>query len=955
MLDLIATKTTNNDASTTAPTMDMPVGYSSGDLLVALVAIGAGNTLTDSTGDWTFVGTASTLSSRRLYILKRVADGTEDATYTLTLSSGTVAVCHVMAWRGQDGTTPIISQASADRVAYSSVTSVNSPTSMTTGSVTDCAIIHAIVNASGSSSVPSEDNDSLSVTCFETAVASTRLVVGYTSQAASGAITQVNWLLGASQSGLVCTIAIAPATANGIPPKASTPINSIAKNGYTATTYGSLTGTITSLSGQNINLTGTDYPAGSISATTTETGLLSTADGLTQQFADYHTTSTATVSGGEWVGAIETLSPVQDYDGKLFSVQFATYQNASSGVGGKGGTGYIFADSSGNWAAYAIQDFIDLRISNVYCNHIACGGLTPTDESASPIDWTDVKYRGLIYHRNNSAGSTSSRVYTGTMALHGTADIVFVGGSELRPIGHQWLSGYFEQFKAYKDFEQFQGSRQLIVKMGMTFGDGTTPTYVDLSQGSVEVPPSTDQYWRGTTDSIELKFVGGADDVFDWRAGVFRANTSQKWTLASDAGASWLHSAASWIGPWDWDNQANVEFANATWSGCRKVKLGAAAHSLLTIADTAASDAAASFSGNGSLSDSTIDGTGADYALELGTSVTAITLADCTLTAGTTDKVHVLKTSGTVTITISGTTSLASGDVTSAGATVVISAPAIYQEVQITNLVTGSRVQIYDLTNDTELANEIASGTTVTWTDGTAYVADRDIMVRISYVSGTTAKEFIEAEIGTVGDDTPNASTLTYRANQVSDSVYNDNAVDGSAVTGVTFTDSSVDVMNIDVAANSISWPSLYAAWVYYAFSETGIATDIDYIEAVDTANYLLSNLVVKNTSSPSEPLEITGGYGRDSTTLAAIDLVDTSGGTIVMAPDHVVSYAVGSGVTSQDKVDIAAEVLSQASSAPIHANVQKVNDITIDGSGIPPTYDSEGNLTDPGDPFVAA
>ncbi|MBZ4283867.1 hypothetical protein LAJ55_13735, partial [Streptococcus pneumoniae] len=79
-----------------------------------------------------------------------------------------------------------------------------------------------------------------------------------------------------------------------------------------------------------------------------------------------------------------------------------------------------------------------------------------------------------------------------------------------------------------------------------------------------------------------------------------------------------------------------------------------------------------------------VTGTAAGYHLELGTAVTAITLADVTFT-GTpgTDKVHVLKTTGTVTITISGTTSLAAGDVTSAGATVVIAAPLLYQTVTV--------------------------------------------------------------------------------------------------------------------------------------------------------------------------------------------------------------------------------------------------------------------------------
>ena len=947
MLDLISTKTTVNDSATTAPLMDMPDDYASGDLLFALVALGAGYTLTDSSGDWTFIGTASTYNSRRLYLLSRVADGTEPSSYTLTISSvGTLAVAHVMVWRGQDGTTPVISQASADRVGYTSVSSANSPTSMTTGAVADCAIIHAVVNSSGNSSRPVVEDDSLSITSLETASSSTRLVVGWTGQSAAGAIPQINWLFGTSQSGLVCTVAIAPATEDGIPTTIKTPLNTIQKSGYSATTYGSLTGTITSLSGANINLTGTDYAASSISATTTEVAGLSTVDGLTTQWADYHQTSTATVAAGEWVGAIETLSPVQDYEDKLFSLQYATNQNSSSNTG-KGGTGYIFADSSGNWAAFHLQPFTALRTNAVYCSHIACNGATP-DDSSGTINWSDIKYRGIIYHRQNAAGGSNTRVYTGTIALHGSADLELVGGSLLRPIGHQWVSQVFEQADGYKNFEKFQGTRQLILQIGATFGDGTTPTYVDFSQGSVETPAETDTYWLGSTDSIELAFVGGADDTYDFRAGVFRANTPQKWTLVSDAGAEWLFGAASFIGGWDWRNYADIDLSRVTWVGARTVALGSGDHSLLSITGTTAASAAASADGNGSLTDSTLDGTGTEYALELGTGVTAYTLADCALTAGSTgDKVHVLKTSGTVTITISGSTSLASGDVTSAGATVVIDAPAIYQEVQITNLTTGSRVQIYDTTNSLELANEVSTGSTVTWTDSVAYVADRDIRVRIAYVSGASAMEFIEAAIGTVGDGTPNAATLTYRANQTADTVYEDNAVDGSAVSDITFTDSAVDKINMDISAGTIDLADIYAAWVYYAFTETGIATDIDYINAIDVANYELTNLLWKNVTSPEVPLKVTGGYAWDSATLDPMDLMDTTGGTIFLAPPHVVAKTItvsGSDVITGDIATVLAAIpsaatnastlLTAAQSTPIHADMRKTVGTTLKGDG---------------------
>lgn len=253
------------------------------------------------------------------------------------------------------------------------------------------------------------------------------------------------------------------------------------------------------------------------------------------------------------------------------------------------------------------------------------------------------------------------------------------------------------------------------------------------------------------------------------------------------------------------------------------------------------------------------------------------------------------------------------------------------QSVTINGLTIGSRVQIYDTTNSTELKNEIAAGTSVSWVDTLDPVGNRAIRVRIAYVSGTSAKKFIEASIGTCGTSAETVA-VAYLASQQDDATYNSNAINGSTVTGVTLTDSATDVMNLNLAGGTISLASMYAAWVYYASTEAGIRTDIDYIEAIDPANYVYSNLLWKNTSSPSVPLKITGGYAWDSATLDPVDLVDTAGGTIFLAPPHVVSKVVtvgGVNVITGDIGDIptagenAAAVLAAAQATPIHSHPQ--------------------------------
>lgn len=69
-------------------------------------------------------------------------------------------------------------------------------------------------------------------------------------------------------------------------------------------------------------------------------------------------------------------------------------------------------------------------------------------------------------------------------------------------------------------------------------------------------------------------------------------------------------------------------------------------------------------------------------------------------------------------------------------------------------------------------------------------------------------------------------------------------------------------------------------------------------------------------------------------------------------------AYAVtvaGSSSGAPTAAEIAAEILLQAQASPIHSNVRRVNNTQVVGSGIPPTYDENGTMTDPGDPWRPA
>lgn len=215
--------------------------------------------------------------------------------------------------------------------------------------------------------------------------------------------------------------------------------------------------------------------------------------------------------------------------------------------------------------------------------------------------------------------------------------------------------------------------------------------------------------------------------------------------------------------------------------------------------------------------------------------------------------------------------------------------------ITLTGLQTNSRVQLYDVTNSTELYNAVVTGTSLTY--ATPYTADFDCRVRVMKQSGTTAyilEEFTE----TVG-----VSGLTRVITQELDTVYNLNAIDGSTVTGITIDDTS---LLVEIDTGTLSWSDIYAYETYWLYTEEGIRDEARFMEALDQANYLFYNFQIKNIAFPSDPLTITGGWGRDAVTNETVTIIDTSGGDIFSNPDLVIPFATGSGVTPQDIVDIA-------------------------------------------------
>ncbi len=213
------------------------------------------------------------------------------------------------------------------------------------------------------------------------------------------------------------------------------------------------------------------------------------------------------------------------------------------------------------------------------------------------------------------------------------------------------------------------------------------------------------------------------------------------------------------------------------------------------------------------------------------------------------------------------------------------------------NVLENSRVQLFETDEKT---NDIYDSSWSYKDANNEIETDDTVRLRVTYVNGVTAKLALEMNL------IASESGGSFLVEQEDDEVYNTNAIDGSTVTGITI-DDSTDTVSMDITGGTVSWAEIYAYFVWWTNTEEGIRDDLVFMNAPDTANYIVTNFKIKNTSSPEVPLIITGGYGVDSVTGSSSTLMDTSGGSLFFAPDHVVPYAIGSGLTDEQDATLTA------------------------------------------------
>lgn len=697
----IVNKTSTDTATGATYAVDLG-DHVSGDLLLIKLSQDGGGTeiAPDSaaaTAGWQMIGTQAQSAVQRSVWAYLVADSASETNPTFTgANDDWIGTAYTIR---DAGATPI---ANWQRTDWTTVSTIGSNTGIAASSNSGSAISVATGSlllyswsSDGSTMLRCKANQVVASELYEsTAVGH---IVTYSVATTSGTVPEVTmYAENATEGGNGWVLEIANSTGGTVQPVSFPDIDEWYWGGYWYDDH---------------NVWGTSYAANDIAASILGITCSATAytvaagsQGLIGGYwGSYYTGWTVTdTTNPVWTGAVRHF-PAIDLTGKILKID---NQTQNLGRIGSYGLAVIFADSTGNWVTYQTADLDQIRQFEMAFAHVALGQTTPLASSGS-INWADITKLGFIEHRVGGVATGNTMKFR--QVYFAGPQITCIGGGADSPASFVTMAQDVLSWDAFRLADVF-GSGAVMLKQGVQIGNGSSATYFDSTSQAMTypyapalAPVKSLDWWDCTENDAPFTIKLAAGDTCILAGAQLTAPSKQPFTIdaASSTSATYNFAGAVLTG-WDVTWKTGVECQQVTFSGCYEIQAKGADFTgcIITGPLAGATEAAIAFDTSGATMDNcTIDvtGTAAGYHIELGASVTAVTLTDVTFTgAPGTDKVHVPATSGTVTITIDGTTSLVAGDVTSAGATVVIDAPTLVLTVAANISLSGAEVRIYD-------------------------------------------------------------------------------------------------------------------------------------------------------------------------------------------------------------------------------------------------------------------
>lgn len=679
-------------------------------LILSVICAATSGTLSTVSSGWSEIAELDVgLGNRMARYKVKVAGGTA-ADPQIDLSAGTGQWSGTLEqWRDADATDCI------DSSAVSAGASANVSTEVTgalTPGTNDCAISYFSASRNSSLSAIRFKSDEIVGRVIQTADAGSvfrSIALGTVQQTTAAATAKTLYAERAARLGQI-TIAIKTKVSGGIDRDCRAGVEKMAWMGTFGTTHESLT---TTYGEPSTFVTWTGGTINGITADNTAPTVDNDTSGAGREWGAFSRISSAVNTAGAIVGGWIALPATIDLTGKFVSLEwFLTLLSTQLGPDGLLlALGDNATASTGNAVVYQLAPKTAIG-RNILNTSVIDPATATTYDTEGSINLATINKVGFFYHRVGSSATARTIQFRNLMAI---ANSIMTGGSSGKPLDIRFLDAALNGW-GFTGLCDKQGDA-VLVKTDVQFGDGTIPTYVDTTATLLNTPSAystgLQPFWNAAANSITVGMKAASGDTMNFVASAMAAGTGAEQSFTIDAATSATALAYSFQGEvisnFLFTGDTDVPIVGATFSGCDEVAFGGADVTSVTISGTTSADAACSFDANGVVvTSSTIDGTGGLYAIELGTAVTAITLTDCTITAGSTDKVHVLATTGTVTITISGTTSLILSEVTTDGATVSIVAPTPTLDATV---LSGTRVVLYNNTTAAELDNTAPAGT----------------------------------------------------------------------------------------------------------------------------------------------------------------------------------------------------------------------------------------------------
>jgi hypothetical protein len=706
-----------------------------GDYIVVVGHNDTGTTALGIDAGWTEVsGPAPNNSASRTGVWYKKHTGSTITAPTLTGTSAAWAVSAVLI-RDADGTTFVDASAVTEQTA-----NTTAPTAPTATSTTDGCLILRILGRDGAGTSIQAGMVGQGVTAARTTdnITSTTInaeaQIEYGVKATAGEVGTYAWTSTASDGGRQMTLCIRNASGGKIPAYFASTGVVVAHDLAAAPTGTLLSANHATINGVTVR-DGTTSGGAIISTLNAQT-VADLANGMYGWTRSIGQTQTITTGLAGMYGSSFDLGANHDFAAGLFAthVQFP----ATNAAYDNNGAFLYFRDNNGGWCV--IRPYSEIVGSPLgmrpFVSYLP--GETQVDGSGT-IDWSIIRHVGYAVNVLTTSGTNRSNVAIFRpilrLPLSGGA-VVVVGGTAAKPFSWRDVAAMLSGGCQYK-LPSIQGQKQQLIHNDLQIGDGgTNLTYFDGAANALEYADTAYKGIRYRANDRTVTVKLGESDSFKMGASAVGSGAQQNFTLDALTSTSATYQFDGTLFGMLMTFRTGITVSGTSFAGCGEIDFQGTTVSGIRVIGTTSTDAATAFNANSTLTDSTIDltGTSAAYHLELGTAVTAFTLTDVTFT-GTpgTDKIHVKRTTGTVVITLSGSTSLAAGDITSDGATVTLVSGA---SVTLTGLVAGSEVRAFvgTPTSATLLASTESSGSSFSFSQSEAGNAGFIVVRKADYV-----------------------------------------------------------------------------------------------------------------------------------------------------------------------------------------------------------------------------